>query len=433
MNLMTIAIVGICIMILLIFFGMNVGLAMFIVGFVGFAVTRNLTSAIGILRMVPSTMATNYSFTVIPMFILMGNAAFLSGISDGLFVACNKWLSRLPGNLACASVVACAGFGAICGSTPATTATIGTVAIPQMRQAGYKDTLSTGAISVGGGLGIMIPPSTPMIVYGVSTETSIGKLFAAGVFPGILVMTIIVIQIVIMIKLKPDLAPAGYKCAWGERFKSLIGLSGVIFLFIVVLVGMFSGYFTVNEAAAVGAFTSIVLMILKRRMTWRNMKSIILDTVKTSGMVFLLLIGAQVFGSFITITRFPMFLANFIGGLNVSPYVILAIILVIYTFLGCIMDALPMILVTIPIFYPIMIRLGFDPVWFGILLILVINLGMITPPVGLNCYIMAGVAKDIPLTTIFRGVIPFVFSLFIGIVIITIFPGIVLWLPNVLY
>lgn len=431
MSLTLIAVLGLGIMIICILMGMNVGMSMLVVGFAGLLMVKGWKGSIGVLRQVPVTQAATYSFTVIPMFVLMGNAAFKSGVSDGLFNVADKWLSRVPGNYACSSVVASAIFGAICGSTVATTATIGTVALPKMKQAGYADTLAVGAICVGGGIGIMIPPSTPMIVYAVATENSVGKLFAAGVLPGILMTLLICIQIVVMIKLNPSLAPAGYKCPWKERLIALKGLVGVVILFGIVLGGMFVGFFTVNEAAAIGAVASIIMMIVNRTFSWKNLKAIVIDTVTSTGMVFMLMIGATIFGNFLTVTRLPAALADWVTGLQVSRYVILALIIAVYFFLGMIMDALPMILLTVPIFYPIICNLGFDTIWFGIILILVVDLGVITPPVGINCYIMAGMAKDIPLMTIFKGAVPFVAALLLTILLITIFPQIATWLPSI--
>lgn len=433
MNLATVAALGIVVMILLMFLGMNIGMAMFGVGFFGYWYVVNYNAALGLLRTVPSTLATNYSFTVIPLFILMGNAAFASGLSKGLFDAGSKWLSRLPGGLACATIAACAGFGAICGSTAATSATMGTIAIPEMRNHGYSDSLATGSVASGGSLGVMIPPSTPMIIYGITAEQSIGRLFAGGVFPGILQALLMMAVVIIAIKIFPNWGPKGFSATWKERFQSLKGLLGVIFLFAAVLGGMFGGLFTINEAAAAGAFLGLCLMVVRRRMNWPNFFDVMKDTVKTSSMVFLLLMGATVFGNFLAITQMPMKLAGYIEGLAISRYLVLTIIVLIYAFLGCVMDALPMMMLTVPIFFPIITGLGFDGIWFGILIILVMNLGVITPPVGLNCYVIAGIAKDIPLSTIFKGALPFCLAILVTIVLITAFPQIALWLPNLIY
>lgn len=433
MNMLTLAILAFVLMFALIILGMNIGMTMFIVGLIGMIAVKGMPAAIGILRQVPSSQASSYTLSVIPLFVLMGNAVFESGISDGLFDTAKKWLSRLPGNLACATVLACAVFGSVCGSTIATTATMGTVAFPKMKEAGYSERLAIGSIAVGGGLGILIPPSTTMIIYGVATENSIGKLFAAGVFPGLLCTAIIILQILIMIKFNPSLAPKGVKCSWLERFKSLKSIVSVVILFVIVLGGMFAGFFTVNEAASIGAFAAILMMIFNRRMSFKSLKSILFSTIQTTGMCFLLMIGAQVFSSFLTMTKMPMVVAGIVADMDVSRYVIFAVIVLIYFVMGCIMDAVPMILLTMPVFYPIMIELGFNTIWFGVIIVLVVNLGNITPPVGLNCYVVAGTVKDVPLSTIFRGALPFVFALIVTLVIICIFPQIALFLPSVLY
>lgn len=433
MSTVTIAVIGIIIMLVLMFLGMNIGMAMLIVGFFGYWATVTEKAAVGMMQTVPAQFAITYSFTVIPLFILMGNAAFAAGLSQGLFDAGRKWLSRLPGGLACATIAACAAFGAICGSNSATCATMGVIAIPEMKKSNYAQSLATGCVAAGGTLGVLIPPSTPMIIYGIAAEQSIGRLFAAGVFPGILCAFLMMCVIWIIMRIVPNWAPKGTKCSWSERFKSLKGIIGVAFLFICVLGGMFAGFFTVNEAAAVGALLGLLLMVVRRQMNWRNFVMVMKDTVKTSSMVFLLLIGATVFGNFLAVTRMPIMLANYIEGLEVSRYVIFFFIVLIYLFLGCIMDALPMMMLTVPIFWPIMKELGFDGVWFGIVIILVMNLGNITPPVGLSCYVIAGIAKETSLPTIFKGALPFCLAILATIVIVTIFPQIALWLPNIAY
>ncbi|MCL1828048.1 MAG: TRAP transporter large permease [Oscillospiraceae bacterium] len=433
MSLSLTAALGIIVMVILMFLGMNIGMSMMGIGFIGVWMVAGQRAAVGMMQTVPYSLTITYSFTVIPLFILMGNAAFASGLSQGLFNAGNKWLSRLPGGLACATVAACAAFGAICGSTSATCATMGTIAIPEMKKYHYSPSLTTGSVAAGGTLGVLIPPSTPMIIYGIVAEQSIGRLFAGGVIPGLLCAFLMMCVIWIAIRIFPSWGPKGYSCSWAERFATLKGLAGVIFLFVCVLGGMFIGFFNVNEAAAVGAFLGLLLMVVRRQMNWRNLFNVMKDTVKTSSMVFLLLMGATVFGNFLAITRMPMALASFIQGLHLSRYIILAIIIVIYAFLGCIMDALPMMMLTVPIFLPIINDMGFNPVWFGIIIVLVMNLGNITPPVGLSCYVIAGIAKDTPLQTIFKGALPFSFAILASIIICTAFPQIALWLPNLVY
>lgn len=430
MNLNLVAIIGIVILLLLMFNGMNIGWAMLLVGFFGYAFVVNFNAALGVLSTVPTTQAATYSLTVIPLFILMGNFAYASGISSGLYNACDKLLARLPGGLACATVGASACFGAICGSTQATAATIGVIAIPEMRKYGYDDSLSCGSVSVGGTLGIMIPPSSPMIVYGLLAMVSIGKLFSAGILPGILEAVLCMITIVILAKVNPKLVPNRVRYSAAELLRSLVGLIPMVILFGIVFIGMFSGWFTINEAAAAGALVALLLMIILRKFTWKAFFKVMKDTVKTTGMTYLILIGAVVFGNFLTITNMPSNLARMVAGLNVSRYVILAIIIAIYFIMGMLMDALPMMMLTVPIFLPIMTQLGFDEIWFGIIIIVVMQLGLITPPVGSSCYVISGIARDVPLLKIFKGSLPFCIPLLLTIVLLAIFPQIALWLPN---
>lgn len=433
MSLMTIAVIGIVVLLILMFLGMNIGLSMLLVGFVGYGISVNWKAAFGVLQTVPYVQAASYTMTVVPLFIMMGNFAFASGMSENLYAAANKWLGRLPGGLACATVAACAAFGAICGSTNATTATMGIVSVPQMRKYGYADSLSCGSVAVGGGLGVMIPPSSCFIVYGIISEQSIGRLFAAGILPGILLAVIIIAIIIAQVKLNPALAPRGEKFTMREKLISIAKCWDVLLLFVGVFWAMFSGIFTINEAAAAGALLSIIIFIAKRKFTLKAFSKVMWDSVKTTSMTYLIVIGAMVFGSFLSITQMPMNLAAIIEGMAVSKYVILAIIIVIYLVLGCLMDALPMIMLTVPIFYPIVTGLGFDPVWFGVVIIMVMMMGFITPPVGMNCYVLSGIVKDVPLSTIFRGALPYVFALLAGVVIVTIFPNIALWIPNMIY
>ena len=434
MSATTLSVIGIIVLIVLLFLGINIGLGMLFVGFVGYMMAVNINAAIGQLKLAPFTIASNYSFCVIPLFIIMGNFAYASGISDGLFNVGDKFLSRFHGGLGWATIAACALFGAICGSTAATAATMGVIAVPAMRKYGYDDGLACGTISIGGTLGIMIPPSTPFIVYGIMAEQSIGRLFAAGVFPGIMLAVFCCITINIVVRRNPSLAPdTNVRYSLKEKLGSLKGIIWFVLLFGVVLGGMFSGFFSINESAAVGAAFAIVITIIKKRMTWKVFKATMIDSVKTTAMTYVILIGADLFGKFLAITKLPMNLANAISSMNVSRYVVLLMIVVIYAIMGCLMDALPMITLTVPIFLPIILQLGFDPIWFGVVIVLVMELGLITPPVGLNCYIIAGVAKDVPLAKIFKGSAPFIFPVLVAIVVVTIFPQIALFLPTAFY
>lgn len=430
MSSIVIGIIGIVALIVLIFLGMNIGTSMFFVGFVGYALVTNVNAAAGILGTVPVVQAMKYSFIVIPLFTLMGNACFAAGMSGGLYDAARKWLGRIPGSLTHATIVASAVFGAICGSSTATVSTMANVAMPEMRKYGYSDKLSTGCIAAAGGLGILIPPSGGMIVYGISTGESIQKLFFSGVFPGILMAVAMMAVVWIKLRIDPTLAPRGEHFSWKEKFISLKGIVGVVAIFIIVLGGMGIGVFTVNEAAGIGAFLSLGAMLVRGRFTRENVTFVFKNTAKHTAMIFWLIIGATVFGNFLAISQLPTSLASYIQGLAVSRYLILAIILLIYAFLGMIMDSAPMLLLTLPIFYPIITILGFDGIWFGVAVILMTNFGFITPPVGLNCYVMKGVARDVPLTTIFKSAIPYLYAIGACVVLVTIFPQIALWLPG---
>jgi len=432
MSAVTIGILGIAVFLVLIFLGMNIGLSLLLVGFAGYAVVLNPAAAIGLLRKVPSTQASTYTFIVIPLFIMMGNFAYQAGLSGALYKAGNNWLSRLPGNLACGTIAACAGFGAICGSCAATCATIGTIALPEMRRYRYADRLSTGSIAMGGTLGILIPPSTPMIIYCIMAGTSIGKMFIAGILPGIMMAFLSIITIIILVRINPDISPPPTKCSWKERFSSLKGLIGVVLLFGIVLGGMFSGFFSVNQSAAVGAFLAIILTAINRRLTWNTFSSALRDTVVTFAMTFLILIGATVFSNFLAITKIPMMLADGINAMDVSFGVVLLLMTIVYIVLGMLMDELPMILLTVPIFLPIVESYGINLIWFGIYIILVMELGAIAPPVGMNCFIIQGISKDISLGTVYRGALPFVTTILIGISLIYLFPQIVMVLPNMI-
>ena len=425
-----IAIVAIIIFLILIFMGMNIGLAMLLVGFVGYAYMINLTAAFGVVRTAPVDTASKYSYIVIPLFILMGNFAFHAGLSDALYNAASKWLSRLPGSLACATIAACACFGAICGSTAATAATMGAIAMPEMRKRGYNDALSTGSLAVGGTLGILIPPSTPMIIYAIIAECSIGKLFSAGLLPGVILAALYIIFIVIRCKIHPDWAPAPTSTPWRERIASLKGLIGVVVLFGVTLGGMFAGLFSVYQASAIGAFLAFLLIIVNHRLTWKTFFTAMKDTVTTTAMTMLIMMGAMVFCTFLAVTGLPSAMADGISGLNVSKYVILLIMTFIYMILGMFMDGMAMVILTVPIFLPVVEALGWDSLWFGIYIIITMEMGAISPPVGLNLFVIYKTAKDVPLKTIYKGAIPYIAIQWIMCFLIAAVPAIVSVVPN---
>ena len=432
MSVLTIAIIGVIVLLLLLIMGMNIGICMMAVGFFGFWIVRGMNPALNLFKQIPFTQASTYSFTVIPLFVLMGNLCFYSGMSGDLYDCAHKWLGGLRGGLAMATVAACACFSAICGSTAATAATMGVVALPEMREHGYDDGLSCGSIAAGGTLGILIPPSTGFIIYGIVSGTSIGALFAAGILPGIVLALCYIISIAIVVKVKPEKAPGKMKFTMKEKLKALKGGCAMIVLFLIAIGGIFCGWFTANEAAAVGATAALIYLIARRRFTWKIFFSCLCDTVKTSGMIFLILIGAYVFGSFLTVTGLPKALANFVTGLDVSRYVVLAVIILIYAIMGCLMDSLAMVMLTVPIFLPIMLQLGFNDIWYGVLMIMVMEMGLITPPVGMNVYIVAGVAKDVPLQKIFAGVAPMVGGMFVAVIINCAWQDLALILPRAL-
>ena len=410
---MGIALIGVGVLLVLLALGMNIGISMFAVGFFGclvayvakgLAFEKALNAAFIVFKKVPFTQATNYSFVVIPLFILMGQLCYYSGMSAGLYDMCHKLLGTLRGGLAMASVAACALFGAICGSSAATAATMGVVALPEMKKHGYDDALSTASIAAGGTLGILIPPSTGFILYAIVSGESVGKLFASGIIPGIIMAVCFCVAIAIIVHAKPDMAPGKMKFTAKEKLISLKGGIPMVILFVIVIGGILTGFFTAVEASAIGCVISFIYLIIRRKCTFKVIIDSLKDTIKQSGMIFLILIGAYVFGNFLTVTQLPTTLAEFVGGLNVSRYIILIVILIIYAIMGCFMDSLAMVMLTVPIFYPILVTgLGFDGVWYGVVMVMVMQLGLITPPVGMSAYILAGIAKDIISMVAFTG------------------------------
>jgi len=423
------AAVGIIALLALIFLGVNIGLSMFLIGFIGFAYVTNLGAALSQLGTYSMGCSMTYTMTVIPLFVLMGNFAFYSGISDGLFNASKTLFGRTRGGLAYAAIVACALFGSICGSLAATTATMSKVAQPIMAKNNYKEEVIGGTLACAGTLGTMIPPSTPLIIYGIITSTSIGKLFAASILPGILQAVCFCVCVFIIGKKDNSLFPAGQATTAKEKIVSLKGFLGMAILFVIVLGGMFSGVVSVTEAAAVGAVVALVFMVIFRKANLKNFKESFYDTIKTVGFVMITLVGANVFGSFITITKMPMNLANWITNSNVQPIVVIIIIMIVYAIMGCLMDTLALMILTTPIFLPIVIAFGYDIVWFGIIVLMIMNMGAVTPPVGLSCYVASNVTK-IPLASVFKGAIPFLGAFVVALVIVIAFPQIALLIPS---
>ncbi len=423
-------IIGILIMFLLLALRMYIGIAMSIVGFLGMWYLIGFHSAMGILGITPLAEGSSYTLSVIPLFVLMGQFAFVSGISTDIYKTVYTWMGHLKGGLAMATILACAGFAAICGSSLATGATMGMTAIPEMKKYQYDNRLSTGCVAAGGTLGILIPPSIGFIIYGILTEVSIGKLFMAGFIPGILLALLFIATVFILCSINPKMGPRGQKTSFGMKMKSLSGTWGMLLLFIIVMGGIYMGVFTPNEAAGVGAFGALLISVLKRKMTWKKLGECLMESGRTTAMIFLIIIGANIFSTFLGLARLPMGLADFVAGLALPKIVILYAIIIVFILLGCVMDCYAIMILTVPIIFPVIEAMQFDPIWFGVLMVIVLEMGLITPPVGLNVFVLKSAAPDIPITTIFRGIWPFLISAVVAIVLLTLFPQIALFLPS---
>ncbi len=433
----TIGILGILIMVIIFFSRMPVAYVMAMVGYLGFTIMISGKGGLNLLSRNIYDVFASYGLTTIPLFVLMGQLAFNSGISHRLYNAGYKWLGSTRGGLAMATVSACTAFGAVCGSSPATAATMATVGLPEMKKYKYADSLSTGAVASGGGLGMIMPPSVVMIVYGILTEQSIGALFVAGIFPAILVTILFIIAIYITCTLYPEQGPPGDHFTWKEKIKSLLGMSETLAVFILVIGGLFIGLFTPTEAAAVGAFGMLVVSISSKQLTWKGFLNALYETLGTSCMVMMLIAGATIFGKFLAVTRIPFDIATWVSGFDLPAFIIIGIVIVIYFIGGCFMDALAFVTLTVPIFFPVVMALGYDPIWFGVIIVMTTEMGVITPPVGINVYVVFGVARriigEVPLESIFKGILPFLLAVITGVIILIMFPQIILFLPNVMY
>ena len=432
MSLSTIGIVGIVVLIVLLYSKMPVGFAMGFLGLIGFSYVVNFDAGLNLLARDVWDVFSSYNLTVIPLFVFMGQIAFHAGISRRLYDSAYVLLGHRRGGLAMTTVGACAGFSAICGSTNATAATMATVALPEMKRYGYDMGLATGTVAAAGSLGILIPPSVIFIVYGILTEQSIGKLFAAGILPGILLCFLFLLTIHLRVMKNPSLAPPGPKSSIHEKFRSFAGILETLILFSLVMGGIFFGLFTPTEAAAIGAFMTLLIAIIRRQLHWKEFIQSLADTTKISCMIMVIVTGAVIFGHFMAITRIPYVLADYVSSLPLSPHAIIGVIIFVYLIGGCFMDALAMIMLTIPIFFPVVQKLGFDPIWFGVVIVLITEMGVITPPVGINVYVVYGVARDVPLEKIFRGVFPMLISLLVCNLLLILFPQIALWLPGLM-
>lgn len=406
-----------------------VGMAMGLVGVTGYGYLIGMEPALKMVGQTVMRTVTDQSFAVIPMFMLMGALVSVSGISRELFRAANAFLGHLRGGLGVATVLACGGFAAICGSSVATAATFSKVAYPEMRRYGYPSSFATGVIAAGGTLGIMIPPSTVLAVYAILTQQDIGKLFMAGVVPGLLAILMYMLTIGLIVMVKPGFLPAGERKPWTERVASLKDVWAPLALFVFVIGGLYGGVFTPSEAGGMGAAGAFILGVLRRRLSLPQIREALLEATRTCAAVFTVLIGALLFGYFLTITQTPQKVTEFLTGLGLNRYALLAIIMGLYLVLGCLMDAMAMIILTVPIIFPLILQLGFDPIWFGVIVVMVVELGLIHPPVGMNVFVIKSVVPEVSFTQIFRGVLPFIGIDLVRLVILIAFPVITLWLP----
>ena len=411
-----------------------------LVGTAGFAYISGLDPALSMVGAVVSDAALSYSLSVVPLFILMGNFVSRAGLSAELYAASNAFLGHRRGGLSMATIVACGGFSAICGSSLATAATMSKVAMPPMRSYGYTDSLASASIAAGGTLGILIPPSVILVIYGLMTETSIRELFAAGFIPGLLGILLYLVAVQFVVWRNPEAGPRGERLGWAERMQALKGVWGTLLLFILVIGGIYGGIFTPTEAAGVGAGGAFLIALSRGVRSFSAIYEVLIDSARTTAMLFTVLFGALIFSNFVNRAGLPDGMLSLVTGFDISPLGVIVIILVIYIILGCVFESLSMLLLTIPIFFPVVKELGYGGldsdqilVWFGIIAVVVMEISLITPPVGLNVFVLAGVLQDIKTTTVFRGVTPFWCVDIIRLAILVILPGIVMLLPNLLY
>lgn len=424
MSMLHIGLLGIAVLFVLLAASMPVGFAMTVVGVVGFAAVVNGSAALNMLVTDYYDTFCNYGLTVIPLFVFMGQVAFHTGISKKLFAAAQCWFGWLRGGLAMATVGACAAFGAICGSGPATAATMAAVALPEMKRYRYHPGFAAGTVAAGGSLGMMIPPSVVFIVYGIMTEQSIGKLFIAGVVPGLMIGVLFMLIIGLLCRVRPALASAASSVSWAARIRSLSGTVEMILLFALVMGGMFVGWFTPTEAAAVGAAGVLVLTALSRKLSVRMVTMALFETLRTSCMVLVIVAGATVFGHFLQITNVPTELATWMANLPLPGWGIMLVVIGFYLLAGAFLDALALVMLTVPIFYPVILQLGYDPIWFGVMIVLVTQMGVISPPVGVNVYVVSGMDRTVPMPSVFKGALPFLAGLVLAALLLLIFPEI---------
>ena len=426
----TTGVVGIVAMIVLFLMRMPIAFAMAFVGFVGFAYLGGVDSALALLSQDILDTFSSYPLSVIPMFILMGSFAYASGISNRLFATTYTWVGSFRGGLTIATVLACAAFAAICGSTAATAATMGKIALPEMKKYKYDDTLATGTVASAGTLGILIPPSTVLIVYGILVEESIGKLFVAGIIPGVLLSVMFVATVAILCARNPALGPPGAPTTWAEKMKAAGGVVEAVILFLLAIGGLILGWFSPTQAGAIGAGGALLIGLARRQLTWKTFVETGKDGLLTGCMVLFIIAGAVIFGHFMAVSTIPFQLAEWVGHLPLHRMAVMGVIILIYFVGGFFMDSMALIIVTIPIFYPVVLKLGFDPIWFGVVVVLIGEMGVITPPVGVNVFVIKAIAPEIPLGLIYRGIFPFLIAIILLCIIVLFVPGIATFLPN---
>ncbi|MGE0876867.1 MAG: TRAP transporter large permease [Burkholderiales bacterium] len=423
---------GLAAMLMLAFVRVPIALSMAIVGIVGYAYMRdwNWNIAFAVVQTNVYETGRNYTLSVVPLFILMGNFVARAGIAHELFRAAHTFIGHLRGGLAMATIVACAGFGSICGSSIATAATMAKVAYPSMKRFDYSDRLAAGAIAAGGTLGIMIPPSTLMVIYGVFTETNIGKMFAAGLLPGILGAALLCGAVQWTCWRDPKAGPRGERASWRERMIAVRGIWPVAVLFTFVIGGIYGGLFTATEGAGMGAFGAMVFALWRRALTWRTLYESLVESGRTTAMLFMILIGALIFADFVNITSMPADLRDFVTRFELHPVLVVSAIMAIYILLGTAMEELSMVLLTLPVFFPLVVGMGLDPIWFGVLVVTIVEIGLISPPVGMNLFVLSTLLPQVQTTTVFRGVLPFMAADVIRLALLIMFPMIALWLPG---
>ncbi len=424
--------IGTIVLLLLFAIGMPISFCLALVGMTGFIYLVSLNTGFAVLPRDIFEQFTSYPLTVIPMFVMMGCYAFASGIGKKLFDTAYVIVGQLRGGLTIAVIAACTLFGAICGSTAATCATIGKVAIPEMKRHNYDDKFATGTLAVAGGLGIMIPPSTSFIVYGIITEQSIGKLYISGIIPGLVLATLFITTVYILCRRNPSYGPPGPHTTWKQKLISLSGLTDTIILFVVSLGGLFAGWFSPTQSGAIGSVGALLIGIINRELTWQKFLQATKDGLRISCMILFLIATAVVFGHFIARTTIPIALVQYVGSMEVSPLVVMILILVFWFIMGTFLDAMAVMVLALPILFPLVVKLGYDPIWFGVIITVQCMTAVVSPPEGVNVSVVKGIARDVPMTTIFRGTIPYLVAFFIGTVLLFVFPQLATFLPSFL-